>query len=70
MRNSSCALALIALLSCVAFGADKISGPDDPDFAVQGDYVGEIKDPGGEVIPVGVQVIAEGDRAGRHDGRR
>jgi hypothetical protein len=46
----------------LAYGAgEKVSGPDDPDFQIQGEYIGEIKDPGGEVIPAGVQVIALGN---------
>lgn len=58
------ALALLAslfLASQLALASgEKVSSADDPDYAVQGEYTGEIKDPGGEVIPVGVQVIARG----------
>jgi hypothetical protein len=46
-----------------AVAADSaVSGPDDPDFAVQGEYTGEVKPPeGGDPIALGVQVIALGN---------
>lgn len=52
--------ALLFATSLALASGEKVSSADDPDFAVQGEYTGEIKDPGGEVIPVGVQVIARG----------
>lgn len=39
----------------------KASGPDDPDFKLQGEYTGSAKSPdGGQELKVGVQVIALG----------
>lgn len=61
MRQLLFALAALALVFQTARAADeKVSGPDDPDYKLQGEYLGEIKDPGGEVIPMGVQVVAQG----------
>ncbi len=61
LRFASLFLAVLLFAANATFASgEKVSGPDDPDFAIQGEYVGEIKDPGGEVIPVGVQVIARG----------
>lgn len=64
MRPLQFTLALLTSLLLVSQTAraagEKVSGPDDPDFKVQGEYVGEVKDPGGEKIPMGVQVIALG----------
>ena len=53
-------LAMVA--STAARSAEsKVSGPDDPDFKIQGEYVGMIKPPGAEDgIKVGAQVIALG----------
>ena len=60
-RFALASLAILFLVSSIALASgEKVSNADDPDFAVQGEYIGEIKDPGGEVIPVGVQVIARG----------
>jgi hypothetical protein len=40
---------------------EKVSGPDDPDFKVQGEYAGEVKPPdGSDAFKIGVQVIALG----------
>ena len=45
----------------VAHAADaKVSGPSDPDFAVQGEYAGTLTTPDGPV-KIGVQVIALGE---------
>jgi hypothetical protein len=63
MRLRLCTLALLALSTFASQGfaaGEKVSSADDPDFKVQGEYTGEMKDPGGEVIKMGVQVIAEG----------
>jgi hypothetical protein len=61
LRFALAPLALLFLAASAAFASgEKVSNADDPDFAVQGEYTGEIKDPGGEVIPVGVQIIARG----------
>ncbi len=55
------ALGGLLLFSQTARAAgEKVSGPDDPDFKLQGEYKGEIHDPGGEMISMGVQVIALG----------
>jgi Domain of Unknown Function (DUF1080) len=55
-----CGLALFA--GARAIGDGKDVDPDEakagPDFAIQGEYVGEIKDKGGKL---GAQVIADGD---------
>jgi hypothetical protein len=53
------AASLLMIHSASAAG-EKVSSADDPDFKIQGDYSGELKDPGGEVIPLGVQVVAQG----------
>jgi hypothetical protein len=45
----------------LAVGAEgKVSGPDDPDFKIQGEYTGTIQSPNGP-SKIGVQVIALGD---------
>lgn len=47
--------------SALAAGG-KTSGPDDPDFKLQGEYSGTVKSPdGGQELKVGVQVIALGN---------
>jgi hypothetical protein len=65
MRQPRFTLAVLTLSMFFAHSAlaagEKVSGPDDPDFKIQGDYSGEMKDPGGELIKMGVQVIAEGN---------
>jgi Domain of Unknown Function (DUF1080) len=40
--------------------ADPAEAAKDPDFAIQGEYVGESKE-GGETIKIGVQVVAKGE---------
>jgi hypothetical protein len=63
MRLRLCTLALLVLstfASQALAAGEKVSSADDPDFKVQGEYTGEMKDPGGELIKMGVQVIAEG----------
>jgi 3-keto-disaccharide hydrolase len=62
-------LTLTALAGLMLFGprsidaaGEKVSGPNDPDFKIQGDYAGEVKAPDGDdAVKVGVQVIALGD---------
>jgi len=39
----------------------KVSNQDDPDYAIQGEYSGEIESPNGDSLKVGVQVIALGE---------
>lgn len=52
----------LAFAAAQLLAADnKVSGPADPDFQMQGEYVGEIQSPAGEAVKVGVQVIALGD---------
>jgi len=64
-------LSLVALLAILLLqgasaarllSADSpVSGPDDPDFKLQGEYVGTLKAPDGQDVKLGVQVIALGD---------
>jgi hypothetical protein len=54
-------LAAVFLLGEWTWAAEgPVSGPDDPDFKVQGEYVGTYKSPDGDV-KVAVQVIALGE---------
>ncbi|HEY1784166.1 MAG TPA: DUF1080 domain-containing protein, partial [Pirellulales bacterium] len=64
--RAACSLALLSLLAfpLVVHAADaktepSVAEPSDPDYAVQGEYVGEVFTPAGNV-PLGVQVIALG----------
>jgi hypothetical protein len=66
MRPYPSAVALICTLlswNHAAIAADsKVSGPDDPDFQIQGEYSGTIKLPDDrEEVKFGTQVIALGD---------
>lgn len=61
-------IALIAILLLHAasvartFAADApVSGPGDPDFKVQGEYVGTLKAPDGQDVKEGVQIISLGN---------
>lgn len=61
------AFALLLATALTAYAADKnktYTSPEaakaDPDFAVQGEYVGEVKGPDGQTGKIGVQVIALG----------
>jgi hypothetical protein len=70
-RRLNYALAVLGVfaLACPAFAAaakppeiiDPAEAAKDPDFAVQGEYVGEKKLPGEQPSRVGVQVIARGN---------
>jgi hypothetical protein len=65
MRHSRIVLAALGLalgtLTLSAAAADApVSGPDDPDFQVQGEYEGTVKSPDAE-FKVGVQIIALGE---------
>jgi 3-keto-disaccharide hydrolase len=62
LAPAALAVAVLSLCSVASrAAADKVSGPNDPDFKIQGEYAGEVKPPeGGDAIKIGVQVIALG----------
>lgn len=61
---------LIACIACAAAAAEgKVSGPDDPDFKIQGEYSGNIQTSEGP-LKIGVQVIALGSGKFRAVGYR
>jgi hypothetical protein len=64
MRKILLSCALVGLLlggtRSVRAADAKVSGPDDPDFKIQGEYTGELKSPDA-ALKVGAQVIALGD---------
>ena len=67
MRHTLLTLAAVAGLMLLGqpeshAADDNVSGPDDPDFKIQGEYTGGVNSPdGGDAIKIGVQVIALGD---------
>lgn len=67
MRHTLLILAAVAGLMLgghrtVRAADDNVSGPDDPDFKIQGEYTGGVNSPdGSDAIKIGVQVIALGD---------
>ena len=56
-------IAISATLAGAARAADaKVSGPDDPDYKIQGEYSGKMKSPDdGQEIKLGVQIVALGE---------
>jgi hypothetical protein len=64
MRPTLLSLAAVAAMILAAplrAADDKVSGPADPDFKVQGEYTGEVKTPDGlDSLQIGVQVVALG----------
>lgn len=64
-RKSTSAVAAVLVLFCSAFADDKPKATTDPakadaDFAIQGEYVGEVGE-GGDAQKFGIQVIALGN---------